>query len=579
MRGTVRLFGAVATLALAALGLPQAASAQYDAPPPPAAYALQNVTVVQADGTRTPGVTLVVRGELIEAMGTGAGIPADAKVLEGDSLLVYPGMVDLTSTAEHEFPEPRDVEDEDDVTSWSPPRSASGFMPHRLVARHLTAVGEDLAPHREKGIVAGMVHPDGGMAPGQPAVIVHRADAGTPWELVTGESAGLTMALETAGGVYPSQLFGVIAYLRQAFLDAERYATARAAYGRDASGMSAPSWDPDYEALLAAARGEAPVFFEANRDEDIRRVLNLADEFGFSPVIVGGQEAWKMTGELARRGVPVLVSTDFPDPDDWDPEADTAGVELDPDAVREKEEIEAAWANAGLLEAAGVRFAFVTDGGSGDLLEGARKAVEHGLSEAGALRALTAIPAGMAGLPALGRIGVDGTATFMVADGDLLADGESGVVYTFVEGRLEEGRALGGGGEGGEPASDVSGEWEGEVSAQGMEIGFTLTVTMTPDGSLEGTMAVEGQGDADVTGSVSGSDVTLVIEAPGMPDAIRLTGSLSEDGTSMRGGGSTPMGELSFSATKNPGARGSNALGWAELFGAGQGTSDTGGAR
>ena len=40
-------------------------------------------------------------------------------------------------------------------------------------------------------------------------MVVFRPDADVPWELVQGESAGLSMSFQSAGGVYPSQLFGV----------------------------------------------------------------------------------------------------------------------------------------------------------------------------------------------------------------------------------------------------------------------------------------------------------------------------------------------------------------------------------
>lgn len=574
MKGRLRVIGACIVLLPGLLSDPGELAAQYDDPPPPAAYAIQDVTVVALDGTRTAGVVLVVRDGRVETLAPGAEIPADAEVLEGDSLFVYPGLVDAVADVDVEFPEAAD--DGDDVVAWDPPRSASGFMPHREVSRHLAATGEDVAGLRAHGIVAGLVHPDGGMAPGQPAVVLLRADAEAPWELVIGESAGLTMSFQQAAGVYPSQLFGVIAYLRQAFLDAERYVTVRDAYGRSPDGRTAPSWDPDYEALRTAASGAAAVFFEADSDEDIRRVLNLADEIGFQPVIVGGTEAWKLADELAERDVAVLVTTDFPDPDEWDPEADTIDAELEPDAAREKERIVDAWSNAGRLEAAGVTFALTSGGGQGDLLEGARKAVEYGLSREGALRALTSVPADMLGLPALARVVRGGGATFLVADGDLLDEG-TGVVYTFVGGVLEEGEAAGGGGGGEAPAADVTGRWEGTVGAQGMNIGLTMTLTMEADGSLSGTMVAEGQGEAPVSGSVSGREVTLVIEAEGMPEPIELTGSLSEDGTTITGGGSTVMGDMQFTVTKSPGSAGA-IRSWADLFG-GTRTSETGGAR
>ena len=46
---------AALTLLLALVGWPRPAGAQYSEVPPPAAYALQNVTVVGADGSRFSG--------------------------------------------------------------------------------------------------------------------------------------------------------------------------------------------------------------------------------------------------------------------------------------------------------------------------------------------------------------------------------------------------------------------------------------------------------------------------------------------------------------------------------------------
>jgi hypothetical protein len=563
-RGMKRIFHSLSargswTLAVitALTGLPGLAHAQYQAPPPPAAWAAENVTLVNGDGTRRAGLTLVVRGGLIETLGEGASLPADARVLEGDSLVLYAGLVDAHGGATVSWPEARDVPDPDQVRGWDPPRSRQGFLPHRRVADHLSATGWAFVDQRRAGVVASLIHADGGMAPGQAAVVVHR-EAATPWELVHDDDAGLSMSLRSAGGVYPSQLFGVLAYLRQAFLDAERYETMREATARGTGGFLPPGWDPDFEALRRAVRGEVRVHFQADSDEDIRRALDLADEAGFRPVIVGGREAWKLGDELARRQVPVLVSLDFPRAMDWDPEADTIPDALDPSAAREKERLEAAWSNAGRLEAAGVTFALTSGGGEADLLDGARKAVEYGLSPAGALRALTVTPSELLGLGAQVAPRQGGPATFLLTEGELL-DEDSEVRFTFVEGRLTEGAAGNGGGDA--PAGDLTGTWTGEISVGGQGADFTLELTQSEDGRLSGTMSASQMPTSPVSGSLSGSSITLLIEAEGLPEAIRLTGTLAEGGERMSGGGSAPFGQITFDATRRPGS------GWAEWLG------------
>lgn len=536
-------------LAILALALPVGVRAQHDAPPPPAAYALEGVSVITADG-RMDGVNVVVRNGLIEAVGPDAVIPGDARLLEGDSLLVYPGLVDGHSGIEAEWPEP-DYE-EDEVFSWDPPRAASGFTPHRRAAHHLVVVGEDLDDQRKAGVVAGAVHADGGLAPGQATVLVYRKGAETSRDLVAHEVAGLDLTFDGAGGFYPSTLFGVIAYHRQSFMDADRHETARTAYSADPSGLTSPPWDPDYEALRRAAAREIPVFFHGSEDEAVRRAIQLADEIGFRMILVGGQEAWEVAGELQQRSVAVLASLDFPDPDEWDPD-DTTAAELEPAAAREKERLEDLYANAARLLEAGVTVALTSGGGEADLREGAMKAIEYGLDPADALRALTTTPAELLNIPAVSRPEAGMAATFVVTDGELF-DEDTEIRYTFVEGMLEEGAVPGeDAGTGEAPAADVSGTWEGDMEAQGAgSFEVTLVLTMEEDGTLSGS-AETAQGPAEIEGTVSGRAVTIRIIAEGLPEPIVVSGTLSEDNTTITGSADTPFGELTMTVEKEPG--------------------------
>lgn len=110
---------ACAALIVGMTSSPAAVFAQYVEPPPPAAYALQGVKIVYADGDVAEDMTILIRHGLIEDMGTDIEVPADAKVLEGDSLVVYPGFVDAQGKAEYEFPDAS--ADGAQITSWAPP--------------------------------------------------------------------------------------------------------------------------------------------------------------------------------------------------------------------------------------------------------------------------------------------------------------------------------------------------------------------------------------------------------------------------------------------------------------------------
>src|SRR5215213_5556833 len=57
-------------------------------------YAITNARIVTVSGAAIEKGTVVVRDGLIEAVGTDARVPADARVLDGTGLTVYPGFFD-----------------------------------------------------------------------------------------------------------------------------------------------------------------------------------------------------------------------------------------------------------------------------------------------------------------------------------------------------------------------------------------------------------------------------------------------------------------------------------------------------
>ena len=564
--GKTVLAPAILALAFAPLAA-QPLHAQFSTIPEPAAYALEGVTVVSADGRRTTGVTIVVRDGRIATLERGAAVPPGVRVLEGDSLFVYPGMVDAEGTAKFGFPEP----DRTQAVSWDPPRDVQGFTPHRRVADVLESTGSDGASQRKAGIVAAAVFPQPALMAGQGTVLLLRPNASAPSQLVVNPNVGQLFGFRGGRGAYPGTLFGVVAFQRQAFENARHAAAVHAADSRNGGGVA--SLDPDYAALQEVLSGNSRVYFAANSAPDILRAVQLGDEFGFTPVIVGGQEAWKLAPELRRRNVTVLVSLNVPRPRRWRPPTEGSPMEgsmadsasanggADDAAVqREKEAYEAIYSNPARLAEAGVTFALTTGGGAADLREGVRTAIRYGLSEEAALAAVTTTPATHLGITPVTRVAAGGPATFVVTSSPIFDSG-SRVVYTFVEGALERGSsastpARGGAGSGrggpgaaeGAPAS-AAGSWDTEiVSEQG-----TLTGTMrlqAAEGGFSGTIQSE-FGDLPVSnGRIQGDNVSFTVSFPFMGDAsASFTGTITGD--RMSGSASTPVGDIRWSATRS----------------------------
>ncbi len=576
-----RVLRALSVVALAAAS-PSAVRAQFMKPPAPDAYALRNVTIVAPDGSRTPGSTVVVRGKFVEAVAPGAAVPADARILTGDSLFVYPGLVDGWGSVKYEFPK-EDV-DRSKVQPWNAPRSVVGFEPSRRVVDYLQATGSGVADLRRKGVVAVAVQPAGALMPGRGAVVELRTDADQPNEMVLQPELGPVMTFAGARGAYPSTMMGMIAWYRQTFLDARHRAEIADAAGRGAKGVAPQAFDPDYAVVQRAMGGGTTVYWVADSENDIRRAVRLADEFRLKLVLVGGEEAWKVADLLKARDIPVLVSLDFPKPKQWKPGAgkatatdttkaasdtadakpatETAGAKdttkaaepMRPSAVREKERLEAMYANAGRLVASGVRVALVSNGGKADLIEGARKAIEYGLSPADALKAITSTPASLYGIPGVAGVAAGAPATFVVTTGPLF-DKDSKVAYTFVEGGLEEGSTGGGaaGGDASAPAAKVAGTWTMEIQAQGAPPGGTLELTQN-GAEVTGTFSLPGMGSFPVSnGKIQGNTITFTVDAGGM--VVDFKGVVKGETASGSGSGGG-VGSFDWSARRTSGPGG-----------------------
>src|SRR6185436_1435014 len=69
-------------------------------------YAITNARIVTVSGPVLERGTVVVRDGLIVAVGANVTAPADARVIEGAGLTVYPGIIDANTTLAIPRPSP-----------------------------------------------------------------------------------------------------------------------------------------------------------------------------------------------------------------------------------------------------------------------------------------------------------------------------------------------------------------------------------------------------------------------------------------------------------------------------------------
>jgi imidazolonepropionase-like amidohydrolase len=453
MSASRKLLRGAALAAVMALGFGGAVGAQTTDH-----YAIENSRIVTVSGRTIERGTVVVRDGIIRAVGPRVEVPAGAWVIDGEGLTVYPGLIAGLSTVAMSSDDAPPARSGRPGLGGPPPARGGGANQEppsrgpedrpasytfRSAADRLVPDDAKLNAWRKAGFTTVVTAPSKGFFSGDAAVI--DLAGARPRQMVVEPSVAQRFNLSGGPGHrgYPSSLAGAFAYARQFMMDADHYAEVKARYERDPRGMERPEYDITLEAIEPVRTGAEPLLFPGSSVIEMRRALRTTSEMGVRPILYGTQAGYAFADELAAAGAPVLVNVDWPAaPKDPDPEADTPLRTL-------RHRLLAPTTPARLADAK-VPFALYADGAD-KLIDGAREAVEAGLSEDAAVRALTIAPARIFGVDdRLGSVETGKIANLTVTDGDLLAEGTT-VKMVFVDGERfepEEGGAqMAGGGE------------------------------------------------------------------------------------------------------------------------------------
>jgi len=418
----------------------------------PQVYAIKGAKIVRVSGPTIENGTVVLRDGVIEAVGENVTPPADAWVIDGKGMTVYPGLVDALSTW--------------GLPGATPVAAAGGGGGRRgggNAAAAVAAAGAAAAPvvingpedrpsnssyskaadmispsdrmidtARDGGFTTAVTFPMTNLFAGQGAVIDLAGDrAGA---MVINPSVGQYIKFPSGGGGggggggYPGSLMGVIAYIRQIYLDADHYKVAENIYKQHPDGLPRPAYDKTLEGVIESPRTLIP----ANRLVEIDRIIHLSKELKLNAVIYGGEEGWRGADLLAKAKYPVLVSLKWPArPADSNP--------ADVDTLRVLEMRDKAPTTPAALAKAGVKFAFYSDGIATprEIMRAVKRAIDDGLSPADAIRAMTLTPAEIYGVDkTIGSIDKGKIGNIIVADGDIFAGAK--VKYVFVDGMKYE---------------------------------------------------------------------------------------------------------------------------------------------
>lgn len=522
---------------------------------PPPYFAVRGARIVTGSGPVIENGTVVIANGLIAAVGTDVAIPPETWVIDGKGLVVYPGLIDALTDLGLPSGQPQRPGQQPAGPPAQPaqqrlaqgPEDRPASTPWEVAADELNAEDRRFESWRNAGFTTVLSTPQRGIFPGQGAV-VNTAGARAS-EMVVKAPATLHLTFRSAGGFreFPGSLMGTLAYIKQVFLDAEHYGQASAIYERNPRGMERPSYDRTERVVHEALAAGLPVFLPANTAVEIHRAIRIARQIGLRRyVLYGAQQGYEVAGALAEAKVPVLVSLRWPERDrEADPEA--------PESLRSLRFRDRAPSTPAALHRAGVKFAFYSDGISNpkDVLKNVAKAVAAGLPREAALRALTLDAAEILGVAdRLGSIEAGKIANLVVADGDLF-DEKTRVKLVFVDGHRFEVRESARPAE--PPRDNLSGRWSLTVNAPQGSQQATAELSMTPDGTLTGTVTGP-MGTATISnGWLSGNRFSFTISISMGPQQVEATFSGTVEGNRMSGTVSFGGFTAEFTGTR-PGA-------------------------
>ena len=400
----------------------------------PSHFAIRGAKVLPVSGPALENATVVIARGVIMQVGQNVSIPAEAWVIDGKGLTVYPGLVD--SLTDVGIPEPAARGEPSPGTPRRPPEMARGpedrpgSTPWRIAADEANLSDKRIESWRSVGFTTVVSAPHGSIFPGQAAVLDLGGERAS--DMVVKSSVAVPVSLEPVGSFvsFPDSLMGTLAYVHQVWLDTAWSTEAKSVYEKNPRGQARPRYDRTDAALADALRDHAVVLIPANTTLEIRRALQLPELWKVHGVLYGCQMAYEIPDEIAAKKLPVLVNLKWPQ----------AEKDADPDekpSLRTLRFRDRAPSAPGALAKAGVKFAFYSGGITApkDILAAVRKSMDAGLAPDAAVRALTLSPAEIFGVSdRLGSIEPGKIANLVLTDGDLFGE-KTKIKMVFVDGQ------------------------------------------------------------------------------------------------------------------------------------------------
>ncbi|MBM3475843.1 MAG: amidohydrolase family protein, partial [Armatimonadetes bacterium] len=374
--------------------------------------AVKAAHIITMVGPPLDGGTVLIRDGKVVRIGRDFAIPEGAALIEVEGGTVMPGLIDANAMF---------------AFRGEPNEESEEITPDFEVLQAIDRDSPDLKRAVQLGITTLRVAPgNANVIAGSGAVI---KSCGPSLESVLVKEGGqlkVVMGNDSTGGNatprsgrptsfyyrQPTTRMGVVWLLRQALF------RVKTALGKG------EALTPSDTAIAEALKGKLPVEISLRSAVDVETAFEVMDEFGLRRlVLVGCPEGYKLSREIARRGVPVILGPLYAYPRTWREASEAPDVSLN---------------SAGLLAQAGVKVALGSGDGGGpvDLLAWVVLTHRYGLPREAALAAVTTNAADILGVAdRVGSLAPGKDADLVILTGDPL-QATSRVDKVIVNGRV-----------------------------------------------------------------------------------------------------------------------------------------------
>ena len=349
-----------------------------------AQFAFTNANIVVNANQKPIKGTLLIKGQVIQAVGTSVSVPKGYVTIDLEGKFIYPSLIDpFTSYGLPEVTRTATAGRQSIFTSTKkgPYGWNEAIRPETRSNTVFAADSKRADDLRKVGF--GTVHAINrdGIARGTSLAVTLSDERENNTILNPQSAANYSFNKGTSQNDYPTSLMGAIALLRQTYYDAQWYGKQKEEYN-----ISLEEFNKQQS---------LPQIFEAEGWINILRVDKISKEFGKQYIIKSNGDEYQRIDAVKATGASLIVPLNFVKTYDVEDTVEARNITL-----AQMKAWELSPTNPATLEKAGIRFALTTFGldNAKDFWTNIRTAIENGLSEKQAFLSLTEIPAKMIGI-------------------------------------------------------------------------------------------------------------------------------------------------------------------------------------